>query len=717
LTITEHLPSPAHGVLEDLLAELGGGFYGSTKEFMNQGLVATKLRGANSGKLGLLKRENSLASLLSAVSRTEKLYSQSERSPLITIPAGQGQGKSELIARVIEHCDDYINTTDICPPMAADTWLAVGVTFNCQSEWNLLDVALSTAMYEFLVSFRLIYTWLIDKTRFDRYQHFAEHCRQWLGLHKANAPSSNMASFSLLSVVTMIRKLSGRSHIIVFVDESLRPMEFSSTMPHAATILSNMASLQQNGLVLVFSNLYQQPFFQVQTMSGRTILNDVLLPCLDLGDSLRLVQDMTVTMFSHVCTPQQIHMATVLARYAGGSPRLCELGAGILSHYPKLNDPSIILALVYELYVERYAMTLKRVPRVAVLMAVLGFRALPEISYALGCDDTVDSLVGQGLMIRENEHTLFQPPMIIKHFCEGISPSPSSKTLLTQIKSATGEDGEPHTIQVPDETRDATLDKEMAREMEGLLMCIPRDHQGRQFENFDRVKNRVLQLAHRQFRAIMDSIALTSKDGKTVNWDTITFLDRKVDWTNATLIECFGSPKYNTLNSELSTGKYDMSRVCNHMDEGLQEVPRFPTSLDEIDYLTSRQFYPTSDVNPGFDWYCFLQDTITDNIVLVLTENKFSNDASSTSVDAKKDIGAKREQAIQICGDRGWPVDRIVFRLAAYRRCPEFQHDTISKFLKEDTNILIYGEDQLKNCYSPTVLGFLLSLSGVDQAK
>ena len=68
------------------------------------------------------------------------MYFNNGKEPVITIPAGPGMGKSEVVSRIVKNCDQYIGVYS--NSLELKNWLPCAVTFNFASELTVFELSL-----------------------------------------------------------------------------------------------------------------------------------------------------------------------------------------------------------------------------------------------------------------------------------------------------------------------------------------------------------------------------------------------------------------------------------------------------------------------------------------------------------------------------------------------------------------------------------------------
>jgi hypothetical protein len=253
--------------------------------FRINGIVATALRNLDHKNIELFNRKEVLKDLFNAildVGNTE------DKKSIICIPGGPGVGKSEIASRVIENCDLYISDFNkVSFKKIIGSWIACGVTFNFHSETTFIETNIVKHLgietwYSVLISLRLIYIWFANKVDFPKFQNFVNTYSEYDIL-------SQLKIIALPNVLQSIKNYSKSTNIILFIDESILPLDKLSDKERGR-ILSSLADLQSNDIHIVFTSLRQDTFESLTTPSGRKILQ-VVMNNLNLSDSVNLINN------------------------------------------------------------------------------------------------------------------------------------------------------------------------------------------------------------------------------------------------------------------------------------------------------------------------------------------------------------------------------------------------------------------------------------------
>lgn len=188
------------------------------------------------------------------------------------------------------------------------------------------------------------------------------------------------------------------------------------------TIISTIAQLQSKELVVVFTNLRQSPFrLSNITESGREV-SSFVLDSLSYPDSMKLISQMVeLQNTSAACLREYRYNAiyrervlSILARWSGGRPRLCQFAALAIST-ASTTCVMRLMQLVYESFIRKYqsSSTVLYNPREAVVLALLGVVLPPEVQCNLPDNETVDKAIARGVLSREHGHKLLKSRKVL----------------------------------------------------------------------------------------------------------------------------------------------------------------------------------------------------------------------------------------------------------------------------------------------------------------
>lgn len=696
-------------------------------EFRNQGVVSTLLRNVAHKNLPLLGRDETMNLVLSGISRACTLV---DKAAVVTIPAGPGQGKSEVAARLVEDWDKFIsqnNASNVGYKLEVNTWISCAITFNYRSELVDFELALSKItevglVYEIFISFRLIFVWLVDKSR---YVDFISFMNIVLQQFRHFEQDNWMESLRLHKVVESIKILSGRSKVVVIVDESLRPLQqMALNEDQQKSVITAIAQLQREDLVVVFTNLRQSPFQHANTTeSGREVISTPL-NSLNTTDARKLIEQMVLMQpqfydcFERYSSDNEFKdsILTVLARWSGGRPRLCEFAAVSIAR-STTSHVTDLMYMMYKSFVDLYKTSsiLLSIPREVVVLALLGVKLPSYVRCELSQrGETVDMVIARGMLSREGDNQLYQPPLLLRYFCDCVSPPLSTESVINSISGSKP---------LPIQGKWTEKDNNLAKEAMLLLECLFPSGDGKQFENIDRIKFRVLRVARSQLLDDVRSGAIKMevqtmgetnsyqvavcavKNGRLHCDDNVEFDKHDVDWRNASLEDYYGPFKFNKLNNPHCAARFDFSQPFDGADFLFDNdtFPKYCTILADVSTYINRQFVPIDEKNAGFDWFAVHVDIVTNDLVAVATEAKFSYRLKSDSnkIDPDEDIVKKFDATIETFKKSGWPPSQVVFRLAGHRYCPNFQSKTIQKF---QSNVVVCGPSELRNSHSASLL-------------
>ena len=132
--------------------------------------------------------------------------------------------------------------------------------------------------------------------------------------------------------------------------------------------------------------------------------------------------------------------------------------------------------------------------------------------------------------------------------------------------------------------------------------------------------------------------------------------------------------------------------------------------------MTSRQYFPKDRQNAGFDWFSVHADKISGNLVVVVTEAKYSSnlESSSNKIDPNEDIVKKFNNTIKSFEAAGWKKEQVFFRLAAHRYLPLFKSKTMDRF---EPNVVVCGSTKLSGTYSRSLQDVFSAMASIDNLK
>jgi hypothetical protein len=680
--------------------------------FWCNGVKATELRDPRSCGLPLLERKGLIISLLRAI---RDVVTVGSKVPIISISAGPGIGKTEVVARLVENwssiTEQYGSEIVAWDPTC---WLPMAVTFNYKTGRTMDEVTYSVP-YRQLIALRLIYTWLVCKQAKPNYNAFISALFRTFASKKD--ASEWLDALSLTEVVRHIGSLTNRPKIVLFVDESLRPLQQMCAEEQKQSLeIANTADCQNKNFVLVFTNVKLDPFTDPLSLwSGRDIKLQHLYR-LSSGASIQLVQSM-VAMLSPTLnwdtdTDRQA-LVECVARWSGGGPRLCEYAAVLLS-VPVCPHPTIIMSQMLDGFNEKYNAKI-RASRQAVILALMGVTLPPnEVCRLISDHHSVDSLVADGILTRELRHEIYMAPILFSCYCnftlnmttafDLIDMHATSNAISAQVSgSKTSSSSEP-TDQ---------LKYQLALELHGLLLCTYPSSDGKQYEYFDRLSQRLKRCVRSQFAADIKNENLVFGQLST-DWTFVrqnsNILQCNFNWRAASLIDIFGPCCVNTVSDRIQRETFDVSEPFSVPD---CEFSAIPTHDDRL--ICSRQYFPKHDNQAGFDWLVVLRSN-SNKLYVVATENKYRSCISSTSnkVEYEDDVLFKYHKAVQELGKAGWNQDQIVFRLAAYRYCPKFPQSTLSKV---PCNVMVSGPKDVEESMSMSMNGIFCTMREVNSMK
>lgn len=409
------------------------------------------------------------------------------------------------------------------------------------------------------------------------------------------------------------------------------------------------------------------------------------------------------------CTQNQVFKQQLLRLFAiwtGGVPRLCEMAGFIMSKSRSTLAPELLHELC-GMYKQFYKEFVKKAdfPRQCVVMCLLGVCLPAKASCFIRSTETrlrdMESLIGSGLVCRGPGEILQICPLALHLYCDAINP----RLEPDQFQSS----------RVLSESRRSEASAEdmlLCDELFALLQTVYPGGDGRQFEAFDRLSQRVLRVARAQFSLDADNGSIVCADISQKESPPIPAheLLRYVDWRNATLQEIFGPFTVNNLSPSIKEMKFDASSPFCQPDSCFDAIVP-PT---EAASNTGKQFYPRNPSNPGFDWYVIMRSSCGHYIV-VATENKFSAEICVTNpVKPGEDIVGKHEETIEAFKRAGWKDEQIVFRLAARRYISKFQVKTLETF---KLNCVVSGPTDLLVGSSPSLQSIVESMLWVDKMK
>jgi hypothetical protein len=485
---------------------------------------------------------------------------------------------------------------------------------------------------------------------------------------------SQLKIIALPNVLQSIKNYSKSTNIILFIDESILPLDKLSDKERGR-ILSSLADLQSNDIHIVFTSLRQDTFESLTTPSGRKILQ-VVMNNLNLSDSVNLINNFIKILngkkniirvnLNHNDLVHRDKQIKTLAMWTGGVPRLCEYAA-ITINEPKGID---IFNSLYEKYRSKYSCKSQFIPREVVVLALIGLELNQQSIYKLTKhNSTVDSCIYYGFVLREHGNLLYLTPLFLKYFCEYNNGDIDQVYLIKEINL--------------------------------ILSCITPNSDGKQFERFDRAQYRIMRLIRFQFKNdLINNLVKVESIEFAVN--PLKHFQCDVNWGNASLSDYFGpfAQDLNYLIPEYNTLKFDLSSALPD-DISFKSIPSPEDKIfKEKKFISGTQFYPESYNNEGFDWFAVFKQLGTNKLFVVVTENKFSFniDNNSNSININKDILDKFNATKKIFEDAGWKNDQIIFRLAAHR------HIWTESLNNIPDNVVISGPDDFKQKLSPSLL-------------
>jgi hypothetical protein len=284
--------------------------------------------------------------------------------------------------------------------------------------------------------------------------------------------------------------LAGRSSVVVIIDESLHPLEKMKvgSVEEENDVISHLCNLMSEELIFVFTNLRMDPF-KKKTGSERNIQSFPLLR-LGIEETVSLIKNMVELRCrnqSKVSQPMNClqkyktsskfkeSILMYMALWIGGRPRLCDYVSNVIvtcnsEKMAALKDE------VYDKFVKKYHV--KTVPRQSVVLALLGVGVPPDVICTFETYN-VDTLISLGVLSREMDGRLYQPPVLLKHYCKNVESDPALRI----------------------SPEDVSLSKEVA----ALLDCLFPNTQGTNFEQFDRLQFRLTRLLRSQLLADVSS--------------------------------------------------------------------------------------------------------------------------------------------------------------------------------------------------------------------
>lgn len=696
-------PDRASPALIELLSRTGlCKCWNDPARFRLHGVENTLLRNKERRNLQFYDREHSMRSFTDHVIKSKQVK---DKMPIICIPGGAGMGKSELASRIVENCDEIFAVA------GKRNWLAVATTFNFESQCSPIELqhfkaAQPLKYIELMVSLRLLYIWLVDK---DVTPEFEDFVAQVLAFDlRGKTPA-----FSLRAVVALIAHLSQKDRVVVVIDELMRAM-CDLDRETQCGMISLLAGHQHQDMVLVFSSVRENPFQNWDKIVSGRPLETIPLPRLSGENSKLLMWDIGGLTIREdgpsacwtACgdTRYKNELLDLLALWTAGIPRLCEM-AGVTIAWANSRLATDILRDLCGAYLKKYD---KPLPRQCVVMSLLGVKLPPNISCIIldsrGGQEDVENVIASGLMCRNDGDVLYMCPLALKLFCEQIFP-PVQPGDIAQASSSSSSGSFPRICD-----RATAEDKLLARELLGLLETMHPSSDGKQFECFDRICNRVLRIARSFFgRDAAENIRCYDLLKKGHPPVPVNDLLGEVDWRCATLADVFGPFKNDTLKV-LAEKQFDVSAPFFEPDVCFDDV----VSPDHAAEHVGKQYYPHDPANAGYDWFVIMQ-SVDGEFFVVATENQFCQLIEvSNPVKAKEDVVEKQAATIKAFMDAGWEERQIIFRLAAHRHVPNFRGKTYSTFHE---NIIVCGPDELEEGSTPSLQNVFTTLRWIDMMK
>jgi hypothetical protein len=487
-----------------------------------------------------------------------------------------------------------------------------------------------------LVMLRLYFIWFTDGTSFSKM------------IRKEDIAS--ILKLSLKQLLQDIRDKSGKKRCILLIDEPIKLLQLTCNKADFIDGITDLVGEQNGQLAIIFSSLLLLPFLQEASNSNREIIK-IPMNLLDLPDvSEKLLPELAPelpNMIKLQCAQAGGGDAyTALASITGGFPRLIEFAA------TSLKERDMSASQLLDTIINRYIATENIDSSLDLLdfaLVSLFFRG----RYSGNNSVAVDSLVKAGLLSRQcanpYTHYLVIPQFVLMLYSRYVSELQTEREC--QLKRA---------LQF---MFDAEALSGMGKPWEFLCLSI------------DRIK-----------RAVRD-------DSHTGSGVTLLGLYQPVYVTTH-------FPGH-TMCPEITGQLFDLSNL-------LTAVRRYSDDTDfsklSIMELTSSVWYPASDTNAGFDYAVFYQpvtgaSTIND-LVVVVTECKFSKEDATTVLQWSTVIEKHKNAIVKAKRLFGINEEKVVFRVAPWRRLPEPQVGTAQSLPK---NIIVHSKDGLCEFMAPTM--------------
>jgi hypothetical protein len=669
-----------------------------SSEFIKLGIDSTKLLDRRHKDIKLYDREESIRNIQMVVFSSVRI--SVAKMPIICIPAGPGYGKSELAARLLEDWDRLYELfyKTYGDEEESGSWLPCAVTFNYQTEMTAFEEHSLSLVH--MVCLRLVFIWLVDKGVCNTYGSFLKHLVCVYG----NQASRWVHTLSLQDIVSILQMQSKAVNVMLIVDESLRPVQYlhpkSEELQRLA--IAQLAQQQTANFVIVFTNVRHDPFGDpLRTQSGRDIVQ-IPLRKISSTSTRRLIEDMVKIRGKG---DMDSHLLDLLASWSGGRPRLCEYAAMYVASLKQPHPTIIIDRMVHALMVKYAGL---KIPREIVVLALLGYKLPPGIQCSIpSCQTSVDELIADGIISRERDNEIFQPALLLKVFCKQVLP------LMSASEAALGSSSSSSSSAARRREPSISVELQLAIELNNLLDCTFPSGDGKQFENLDRLRFRVWRTARHQYEAdVCDKNIRLQESGTDCKVEleqhegglqARSFFDPR----NASLEEVFGPFAESTISAALADARFDISSPFQLPDIPFDDIPR-PTEVS-----LERQYFPKNNANEGFDWFVVLQSS-DGQLVAVASENKFSAEESCTTISNTKDVLKKSEQTFEAFEKAGWQREQVVYRLGAYRKCPDFKVSTVGSW---HFNVVVCGPEQLKESFSLTLQGVFDIMRDIDALK
>jgi hypothetical protein len=696
------LPSTPDALLRELSSEFSLISLMSS-EFIKLGIDSTKLLDRRHKDIKLYDREESIRNIQMVVFSSVRI--SVAKMPIICIPAGPGYGKSELAARLLEDWDRLYESfyAIYAGEEESGSWLPCAVTFNYQTDITPFEVEHSLSLVS-MVCLRLIFIWLIDKGLCHSYLSFLDQLVDVYGDHT----SRWVHSLSLQQIVSTLQMQSNTVNVMLIVDESLRPVQHLHPKNEELQRLAiaQLAQQQTANFVIVFTNVRHDPFGDpLRTQSGRDIVQ-IPLRKISSTSTRRLIEDMVKIRGKGDLDSQLLDL---LASWSGGRPRLCEFAAMYVGGVKQPHPTIIIDRMVHALMVKYAGL---KIPREIVVLALLGYKLPPGIECSIPSSipsrrTSVDALIADGVISRERDNEIFQPALLLKVFCNQVLP------LMSASEAALGSSSSSSSSAARRREPSVSVELQLAIELDNLLDCTFPSGDGKQFEKLDRLRFRVWRTARHQYEAdVRDKNIRLQESGTDCKVEleqhegglqARSFFDPR----NASLEEVFGPFAESTISAALADARFDISSPFQLPDIPFDDIPR-PTEVS-----LERQYFPKNNANEGFDWFVVLQSS-DGQLVAVASENKFSAEESCTTISNTKDVLKKSEQTFEAFEKAGWQREQVVYRLGAYRKCPDFKVSTVGSW---HFNVVVCGPEQLKESFSLTLQGVFDIMRDIDALK